>query len=355
MNTNRQVFRNPSPTLGAEPRRVSGRNFNYSASDSLFRFPPKNIEEFKPSYISHGSVESTMRIPQVHLLNEDSIIFLNKLVNSFKMKILSLISDFFVGFGNQKTSLLSSVRVFDSAGKSLISHFENILRVFKETGISYSLPFRSGEEKFATNIDPNGFASLRKGFYRDIITRKSSEPFICRTSANGDGFNITFDGSRKTKFENADFPDSKILTIQFPATLFQGEAIISVSAFEAGEAWFFSILHSAKEPLIGFIQAFNYILEHLRTYLQVFRKVCLELGELLFLAIIGDRTFVLPVDGNALLKGSIVEVATEIKPRFSLLDSSRICLNAVLKRLSHLPSPISILTYLRGESKKYNA
>jgi len=56
MDTNRKVFRNSSPTLGAELRGIFSRGFNYFPS-SLRRFEAKYIEELKLGYISHRPVE----------------------------------------------------------------------------------------------------------------------------------------------------------------------------------------------------------------------------------------------------------------------------------------------------------
>jgi len=267
------------------------------------------------------------------------------------MKILSLVSDLFVRFSNKQTSFLSTMRTFNPMRKSLLSHFENILRFLKEAEIVYFISFRSGEEGFTSDINPNGFTSLRKGLRRDIITGESSKPFISGCPANSDSFDVTFNRARESELESTDIPDSKVFALKFPAALFQSEAIISVSAFEARESRFLSILDPAKETFVGFIQTLKYILKYLRTHFFIFRESFFEFGKLFILTITGYEA-VLPIESNALLKSSVVEPTTEVKPGFGLLESVRGCLNTILKRFSHLPSPISILIYLKIESKR---
>ena len=79
MNTNREVFGNSSPTVGAELSCVFGGNFNYQAT-SLRRFIPKYVEEPEPGTISHRPVEGSSAIPSIHFLDADGIVEPDQLI-----------------------------------------------------------------------------------------------------------------------------------------------------------------------------------------------------------------------------------------------------------------------------------
>jgi hypothetical protein len=188
-----------------------------------------------------------------------------------------------------------------------------------------------------------------------MITGKNHKPFVSGSSANSNGLNIPFNRSRKPKFESADISDGEIFALQLPARLFQSKAMISVFALESRKARRFSVPHSSKKTLIGSIQPLNDILKNFRAYFSVFREGCLEFGKLLNLVKAGDRAFVLSVDNDTLLKGSIIEVPTEVKPILRSLNSLRICLDTVSKRLLHLLSTIFSLAYFKIGGKPYQA
>lgn len=337
MDTNRKVFRDSSPALGTELGCVFGRNFNYSASGSLFRFPFENIEEFKPSHISHRPIKRPKTIPRVQFFDEDNIIIFNQPVGGFEMKIPPLIKNLLVGFGNQYSGLLPSVRIFDPAGEPLLSHCKYVLRFLKEAGVFYFFVFRGSKKGFATNINAYRLASLRERSGRNIITGKIYIPLTCRCLTDGDSFNVAFYRPGKTEFESAYVPNREVFAIKLPTSLFECKRIIPISTLEAGETCFaVAIPNPSEKPRIGFIQPLKHLLKHLRAYLSVFRKGDLEFGKLFSLIIARDRAFVLSVNSNSLLKSRVVEMSTEVKPVIGLLKGLRVSLNAILKRLFHL-------------------
>ena len=75
--------------------------------------------------------------------------------------------------------------------------------------------------------------------------------------------------------------DGEIFPIKFPTSLLKGKGVISVFTLEAGEARLISILNSAKETLISFVQSLNHILKNLRANLLIFRKFSFQFKELL--------------------------------------------------------------------------
>ncbi len=354
MDTNRKVFRNSSPTLGAQLRGVFGSDLNYFAP-SLFRFEAKYVEELKPCHIPHRPIECPKTIPRGHLLNADDVIISNELVSNFEMEVPSLIGNFFVGFGNEYLSLLPAVRAFYPTGEPLLSYSKHILSLLKEAGIFYLLSFRGGEEGFATNIYANNLTSLRQELIRNIVAREAHIPLTRRTFTNGYCFNISLNRSRHPKFKPANIPDSEVFTFQLPASQLQSKTIIPIPTLESGKARLITILNSAKETLVSFVQTLKHSLENLRAYLSVFWKGNLEFRELFNLAIAGDRAFVLFVNSKPLLKSGIVELATEVKPVLGSLKGLRISLKTILEDLFHLTYTVFNLAYSRKEVKAHSS
>ena len=87
-------------------------------------------------------------------------------------------------------------------------------------------------------------------------------------------------------------------------------------------------------------------MKHLRAYLSILRKGRLEFRKLFKLAVGGDRAFVLAVNDDALLKGSIVKSATKNEPVLSSLKYLRIRLKTIFEDLFHLPCTIYIIPQL---------
>ena len=274
MNTNRKVFRNSSPTSGAELRCVFSGDSDYFSS-SLFRFEAKYAEELKPSYISHRPCECFKAIPGVHLFNEDDIILPNQLVRNFEMKVPPLVSHFLVSFSHQYSSLSPSVRAFGPTRQPLLSQHQDILRFLKEARVFYLNAIRTSKERLAADIYSYYLANFRQGLDRDILTREAHIPFAHRCSADGYCLYVTFNRARETKLKSAYISDKKVFAIKPPACLFQSEAIISIPSFKAGKARLIAILNSAEETLISSVQSFKHFLENLRAYFLVFWKGCL--------------------------------------------------------------------------------
>lgn len=352
MDTNRKVFGNSSPTTGAELRGIFGRNFNYSASGSLFRFPAQYIEKLKPSCISHRPVEGRSTIPGIHLLDADGIVSPNELIGNFEEKVPSLVSDLLVSFGYQYSSFLSTVRAFHSTGKPLLSTGKCILRLLKEAWVFYLSAIRGSEERLAANIYAYYLASFRQGAGGDIITGEGGIPFACRASPDGYRLYVTFNGARETELKSAYISDKKVFAIKPPASLFEGEAVIPVSAFKSREACLpIAVFHSAKETRIGFVQPFQHLLKDLRSYLSVFREASFQLRKLLNLVKSGDRTFMPAIDGDTLLKGSIVKPSAKSEPIVGFLECLRVRLKAIVEGLFHLLCTTFNIAYSREGDK----
>lgn len=351
MDTNRQVFRDSDPTLGAELSRVFGGNFNNQAA-SLFRFASEYLKEPEPSHISHRPVEGMTAIPGVHLLNTDSAIVFKQLISEFEVEVPPLVGDLLMGFGNKHPRLDSAPRASNSAGQSLLPHSKHILRLLEEAGVVNLHTLGGCQKGLAADINAYNLIRWGKRLSGNIITGEAGIPLTSRGPADSDCFNISLNRAGQPEFEPAHISDRQVFIIQFPACLFQGKAVVAVSAFESRKASL-AVTKAIKESIVGSVKAFNHILKNLRAYITVFGKRRFEFRQLLNLLIAGYGAVMGAVSMNTLLKGSVVELATKIKPTLGFLNSLRVGLNTVLKRLLPLHN-LSIANLRRG-GKPYRA
>lgn len=279
MDTYRQVFRHPGSTAGAELRGVPGRNLDYCPG-SLFRFPAQYLKEPEPGRIPHGPVEAGSAHPRRHILNADGVIVLDELVGHLEVEVPPLIADFLVGFSHQDPGLPAAVGPLDPPGKPLLSHSENISGMLKMAGVAYLQPFRSSQEGLQPDINTYGPVNRRERLEGHILTGEDGMPLACATPADGHSLDAAFNRAGESKLEGADVSDGEKFIRQLPASLLEGEGVVAVPAFEAGEASFsVAILYPPKEASIGPVQAFQDILEDLGAHLFVFRKGLFESGE----------------------------------------------------------------------------
>lgn len=351
VDTNRKVFRDSSPTLGAELGCVLGRDFDYFPS-SLRRFEAKYIEETKPCHIPYRPIETTPAIKGIQLLYINSVIVSEKPIGSLEVEVPSLVSDLLMGLGNKDSSFRPSLGALLFSGKPLLSHSKSILRLLKEAGVFYFSAVGGGEKGLAAHINADRLANLGQRSFGHVIAGEAGEPFTARASANCYGLYVPLDGAGEPEFEYANLPDSEVFAFELPSSLLEGEAIIPISALEARESRFaIAILNPAKEASIGFVKPFQHLLEHLGVYFLIFREGCFEFRKLVNLVIAGDRASILLVYDNALLKGGIVEKPTKVKPMFCLLEVLGICLNTIFEGLFHLPCTMFNITYFTNWSK----
>ena len=333
MDTNRKVFGNFSSALGAELRCVPGGYFNNQAA-SLLRFVPEYIKEPKPGCISHRLIKAmVIGIPGIHLFNTNSAVVLQQLFNQFEMKVSPLVINLFMGFGHENSSFRPSFRTFLSARQSLLPHSKFTLRLLKEAGVVYLHAIRGCQKGLTANINAHNPVRGPKEFKRNIITRETDVPFTRGMPSDSNCLNVSFYGPGQPQFKSADISDSEVFAFKFPACLFKGEAVISISALKPGKSWFFPILHPAEEGLVSSIKAFKNILKYLRTYLLVFWKCNFELRKFLNLVIARYGMTAGTIGRYSLFKGYIVKLTAQRKPMLGLVDSLGISLDMVLKTL----------------------
>jgi hypothetical protein len=238
----------------------------------------------------------------------------------------------------------------------LLPHSKPSLGFLEKTGVAYPDIIRGGEKWITAHIDAHRLTGRGQRLIRHIVTGEDDKPFVSRAASDSDSLNITLSRTREVELKCAYIANSEIFTIKLPAALCKGEGIVAVPAFEAGEPSLTIVFfNSAKERLIGFIQALNDILEALRTHALVFRESIFEAGQFLHLGIFGDRLVVMPVGSDALFKGCVVKVPAEVKPNGSVLESLTVRFNAIFEGLFHCPVPSFNVAQRREGVKPYRA
>lgn len=353
MDTSRKVFGNSGPTLGAELRGIIGRHFD-DYPGSFFRFPGEYLEEPEPSGVSHRPVEWRCAIPGIHPLDTDSVIVFDKLVGQLEVEVPPLVRNFLVCFGHQQPGLLPSVRAFNSPGEPLLSHGEHISGLLEKARILYLHAIRGSQEGLKSDIYAHRPTCRGEWSQGHVLTGEANVPLAGRSPADGDCLDSTLDWAGKAQLESTYISDSEIPAVEFPAGLLQCEAVVAIPALEPGEARFtIAILYSPEKSLIGFIQTFKHILEHLRAYFSIFWKGYFKSGKLFYLVEGENGMAVMAVGSDTLLQGGIVELAAQRKPTFSFLNRLRVGLNSVLKRL--FPLHDTIIANLEKGTKPYRA
>ena len=354
MDTNRKVFGNFSPTPGAELRGVLGGYFNYQAT-SFLRFIPEYVEKTKPSHVSHRPIKTMPAIPRIHTLDEDSVVVLKQLISNLEVKIPSLVIDPLMGFGYQHSCLAPSARTLDSMGEPLLPYGKQVMRLLKKARILYLHAFRSGEEGLTPYINADTPASWRQWLLKHVVTRETDIPFASRSSADGDGLNIPLNRAGQPEFKSAYIPNGQILAVKFPTCLFEGETGIPLPALETWEARLIAIFDPTKEAGIRFVKTFNHFLQNLRASFSVFGEGCFKFRKLFNLTKAGYRASVLTVDGDTLLKSSIIESAAKIKPIVGFVKYLRVRQKAIFESLLHFSRTIFSVANLGKGVKPYRA
>ena len=330
MNTNGQTFMNDLTASGARLGCILGRNFNNFFS-SLFRFETKNVEEIEPRYISHRPVQCSIIFPKPHFFYKNCVVFFDKFIGNFKMKIFSLISYFFMNLRKKCFSIVSSIGANLSPRKLLLSFDKNILRSFEESGILDFVPIVVSQERFTTHIDTNFFTSFWKQLLRNLIAGKRNIPLSVLPS-DSTSFDITFKGSVKFNLDFSNIFDYDVFINEFipKIKLFKGETVKSISGFESWKSWFLFIFDSSKKVIISFIESFLSFLENLRKdffkfWMLFFKRR--QMNRFRFPSLI-ERI-------DSLSKIRIVEESTEIKPAIKFLFRRLIWIDFVFEGLFH--------------------
>jgi len=238
-------------------------------------------------------------------------------------------------FSDKQSGLSPAIGSSLSAGQSLLAFGKPILGTLEEPRVLNLLTIGGGEERFATDIYSDYLTGFRQWFQLDIIAGEEGEPFPGSTSANSDGFDSSLNKTGEAKFESADFVNGEILALQLPTRLHESKRIIAVSPFETRKPRLLTILHSAEETLVGFVQSLNDFLKNLRVHGLIFWERLLQIRQLFHLVKLRGGLARLLVGEDALFQEEIVEIAAEVKPTFGLFERQAVGFYSIFESLSH--------------------
>jgi len=335
MDTNRQIFRDSGSASGAELGRVFGGYSDYCPT-SLLRFEGQYVKEPEPRRIIHSFIDGMIAIPSFHIFNTNGAVILDQLVGDLELKIPSLVGYLLTSFSNQDSCLFSAIRAFDSTAKTALFHYQYIVETIKEVGIADFSAIGESEKRLKPDINSHNLIRGGQCFERHFIAGEAGVPFIGWCPANGDGLDGTFNRAGQSQLEPADVPDREIFAIKFPALSFESETVIPIPTLETRKPCLVTILNPYPKCLIGVIKPFQYLLKDLSIHLFIFRESHFKLRELFNLVITRNRAVVRVVGIFALLKCSIIKLATQNKPTLNFLDSFRVGSDTVLECFSPL-------------------
>lgn len=335
MNANRQFFGNDCTAGRAHLGCLPGGNFDHFLS-SFCRFETKYIEESKPGYVPHGSIEAPPTVLAFELFYVNGVIFSNQLIGSLKMKVFSLIKNFFMCLCNQYPGFIPAIRSLLFSGKYLLPFGKQILGLLKKSKIIYFVALGVCQERCTAHIDAYPFTGLRKRPGQNIVTGKRDKPFIRRPSANSNRFNVSFNGAGEEQLEFPDVRDVKIFAFKPPTALPESKGIISVTALKTRKAWFTTIFDAAKESSISPVQAYKNVLETLGANGFKFRKFLLKPGQLVHLVIKRHGNLSLFPDADSLFEGKVIKGSAYIQPLIAISLCVFIYFSFVEKGFSHL-------------------
>lgn len=314
MNTNRKRFANNLATCRANLARIPGRNFNYASSSSAFRLLDKKIKEFSPRNIRDGFAQVSIldHALYIQVFNIDFSILFNIEVGGFAKKIISLVSNFLVSFGNKQTRFLPAIRPTLFTTKISLPAPKKFCAFTKKLRVTNEVPLGISQEILNPNINPYLGITCRQGSDGNVIAGKHDKPLAGRTLFDCYVFDNALNRSGKKHLEPANILDIQIPTFKLPARLFERKRFISVSTFEA------------REPKLALEKELECFVESLKNVLKYLRTNCFELREIIFQAnklfhlSIGRNRFALFASSYSLLKSHVIESSTQPKPLMTI-------------------------------------
>src|SRR5689334_11891186 len=101
--------------------------------------------------------------------------------------------------------------------------------------------------------------------------------------------NLALDLPVEFDLDRPDLAEIQLLPFQFPARPIRiGERIVTVASLVAWITWQFAILDTPKEPIIGFLEAQDHILEHMGSDLLIFWSHLFDIYQFTFLLVIAN-------------------------------------------------------------------
>jgi hypothetical protein len=211
-----------------------------------------------------------------------------------------------------------------------------LLFLAEKTGIVDFFFVAESSERLQSHIDTHLSWSRFKTF-RLTLARKADVPFTSRGTLHGTGFHLAFDLAMIDHLEAANLGEAyPFIMCDAKATLREGEAIISLLAFEARIARVLGMLsHSTKESLKGQINTDGYILQDLGVNSIERSAFLFQNREGILLLKTGERDAIPFIGRFTHFKQVVIEPTTLFKGLVELLFLLLIGKDAVRKHFQH--------------------
>lgn len=266
MDTHRQVFGNNLTTTGAFLRGASWVNQCHTPT-SVCSFVGGVLHELTPSNIRYAAVDCLVAIRlhifDVELFKGDELVFVHQLARFLVGEVVAPICCPFVGVA-KGFDYLAPFRA--TLGKALFLTLQsgNVSRVLLHPALAFNglTVAKIGKGRQA-KINPDNVV-IRWHCSCRTFTRKTGVPIAYRITLNGQGFDVSTDGTMQLHSHVANLGNGQPIANELKTGLLEGERIIQALALKARVARFFTGFDTAKERLERKFYSLLYVLQDLR-------------------------------------------------------------------------------------------
>jgi len=336
MLPHRERLADSRSTTAAILRSERGWNFHHHTA-SFFRFARVDQEESSPGCVTDGFSEVMIlhQALEVEVFKREVVKRSNQTQTCLVEEVQTLPFDLQVLLGKQLHSLAPILPATLFARDIPLCRLQFSLCFSQMSRVLNRLTSRKPGKGFNPDIHTNGFTGARNEPALVFFHGENDKPAISLALDRAD-LDPSLYRARKMHAATADFAQVQLPVLQPESALRIGERVVARASTETRIARLLTFLDAAKEIVKGKLQSLERVLKHLRVNSGQVRALTFDLWQLIGLLKIADGLARYTVGIAALLKGSVVEFATQNKRRLKLtLDSRRnsqlvlVCLQAM--------------------------
>lgn len=353
--THRKRLPNPLSAIAAILRGVRGGNSDYPAT-SVLSFVFEYLRKSSPTGVTDtfGEMVILHHPFDVQIFNGNRVKLSNDIESGFMVKVQPLALNLLMLLRQQFDSLASAITSLIGSPRNLsVRRFEFS---FGHAVVFWVLNYLTRAQRrkvLNAGINADVVAGLRKEAGLVLFNGEDDIPAI-RLTLDRAGFDCLFNRTGETNARRADFGKMKLVAFKPETTLRIGEGIVSRRWLESRIARRFSLLHSTKEGIKGFVQAAQRLLKNLAVNIAHIFTDLFDLWKLHGLGVIVDRKPVETIGVAPFLERGVIEFAANIQRAATGGYESRVWPQLVFVRLQflHLYEVIYLLL-MRSRAKRY--
>jgi hypothetical protein len=255
------------------------------------------------------------------------VIFFQQLITQLMKEIPALVC-YAQMLASKYTRCFSSIAAAQFLFTELaLGELKIALALTQEARVVYRLPVAESSEVLKPYIYADAVTCLWQRLALLIGNGEDDKPAVS-LSLDRAGLDLPFYLSAQTKPTRADFAQMQLVAFKPESRLRIGEGVVAVLALETREAsgltllfWQFLVLsYAMKESVKGFAQPAENILRNLGIQAGKVISDEFDIGKLSALVVVVQRFLLGEVRVAALLKGSIVKFAAEVKGSLKLVE-----------------------------------